>query len=348
MPSRPTFSTVLNSGLPQAVGLCSQDRMAVAAYVNEAQERLVTDPLTPNEGWYGGWMSMLFNVTVTNFTATIIAPREVARIIDIDVCQRPRPIRNQFFEFLQFGIGAQPRPCNKVCNDIRAAFERDNVPLLAPFPTSSPQFIRFYISDLADVGKRVVVQGEDKNGKQVLGTDPITGGATIGEQVTLISPFATTVNEYQQIDGFLKDVTKGPVTVFAVDPVSLTQTEISSMEINETTPSYRQYQLVGIPPHCCNTPLGITQIKAMCRRELVPVINDTDALLITSLPALIEESMAIRFGRMDAPQSVAFEQRHHARAISILNGQLDLYEGKSSTAVSVPLFGSQKLRPNPV
>ena len=348
MPRRLTFSDALNSGLPKAVGLCQQDRADVAAYVNEAQEHLITDPLAPDEGFWGGWAHMRFNVTVTNNTAKITTPREVARIIVLDICNRPRQIRNGFYEYLQFGTGLQPKPCNTACCGTQQAFDRDCVPTLTDFPANAPQFLRFFPTNAADVGKRIVVQGPDKNGIQVLGLDPQTGLAIPGETVFLQFPFSTSVNEYQNVTGLLKDETNGPVQIYTVDPATLAQTLLSSMETNETSASYRQYFLNGLPTHCCNQPLGSVQVDAQCKLDFIPVESDTDPLIIQSIPALIEECQAIRYSRMDSQQAPALEAKHHARAISILNGQLDHYLGKVRTAVNVPIFGSNRLRPQPV
>ena len=348
MPRRPTFADALNSGLPKAVGLCAQDRAEVAAYVNEAEEHLITDPLAPDEGWWGGWAHMRFNVTVTAHTAKITTPREVARLIVMDICNRPRFIRNGFYEYLQFGTGKQPKGCNSLCCQTQQAFERDCVPTLTDFPTSAPQFIRFFPTNAADVGKRIVVQGPDKNGITVLGIDPETGLAIPGETVTLQFPFSTSVNEFQNITGLLKDETVGPVQIFTVDPTSLTQTLLSSMETKETSASYRQYFLNGLSSHCCNQPLGSVQVDAQAKLDFIPVESDTDPLIIQSIPALIEECQSIRYSRMDSPQAPALEQKHHSKAIQLLNGQLDHFEGKVNTAINVPIFGSNRLRRQPV
>ena len=316
--------------------------------MNEAQERLIMDPLAPDEGWYGGWAHMRFNVTVTNHTGKITTPREVARIIVLDICNRPRFIRNGFYEYLQFGTGLQPKPCNTACCATQQVFERDNVPTLTDFPTTSPQFIRLFPTNSADVGKRVVIQGTDKNGITVLGTDPQTGLAIPGETVTLQFPFSTSVNEYQSITGLLKDETNGPVQIFTVDPVSLAQNLLSSMETNETSASYRQYLLNGLPTHCCSQPLGAVQVDAQCRLDFIPVESDTDPLIIQNVSAITEEAQSLRYSRFDSPQAPALEQKHHAKAIALLNGQLDLYLGKVNTAISVPIFGSQPLKRQPV
>ena len=347
MPQRPTFSMALNSTLPQALGKCAQDRSAVAAYVNQAIEQLIADPMAPEEGWYGSFANMVFNVPVSNLTGSIITPREVARIDVLDICNRPRFIRNGFYEYLMFGTGKLPRACNPLCTNVRQAFERDNVPLLAPFPTTGPQTIRLYPSNNADVGKLVQLQGIDQNGKVVYGVDPVTGEAIIGESLALQIPFTTAAFSYQEITGLMKDPTLGPMTVFAVDAAG-DHTQITTMEPDETTAAYRQYFLNGLPAACCNTPQGIVQVQAQVKLDFVPVLNDSDYLLIQSIPALIEECMAIRWSRIDAPQATAKEKTRHAKALSILCGQLDHYYGKTKTAIGMRLFGSDRLRPQPI
>lgn len=344
---RPTFMLARSSGLPGHIGLCAEDISDVAAAVNEAQLSLMIDPEKPDEGWWGGWVKMVFNLTVTNFAAQIVTPRDIATIIVYDVCQRPRPLRNGFYEYLQFGIGERPRACAPFCDRPQQAFERDNVPLLAPFPATGPQRIRVYITNSADVGKRLIVQGTDQNGNIVYGVDTTTGAAILGERVGFTMPFASSAFQYQTITGLLKDVTLGPVLIFAVDSNG-NQTQISSMEPSETSAAYRLFQLDGLPPNCCNTPTGQVQVQAQCKLDFVPVQSDTDYLCIPNIPALDEECQARYFSRIDTTTAAKLEAKHHARAISYLVGQLDHQMGKVRTAISVPLFGSAKLRPNPV
>lgn len=336
-----------SSGLPKHIGLCAEDISDVAAAVNEAQLSLLLDPMKPDEGWWGGWVKMVFNLTVTNFSAQIITPRDIATIIVYDVCQRPRPLRNGFYEFLQFGTGLRPRACAPFCDRPAQAFERDNVPLLVPFPSTGPQQIRIFITNPADVGKRVIVQGPDQNGNTVYGVDTETGAATLGERVGLTLPFANSAFLYQGITGLLKDVTLGPVIIFAVD-ANGNQTQISSMEPSETSAAYRLFQLDGIPPNCCNTPTGQVQVVAQCKLDFIPVQSDTDYLIIPNIPAIDEECQAREYSRDDTQAAAKLEAKHHAKALAYLNGQLDHLQGKVRTAISVPLFGSAKLRPNPV
>lgn len=349
---------VRSSSFPKVLGLCANQISDIAAYVNEAQERLIMDPLTPDEGWWGGWVTMAFNVTVTtNGTcsyAYVVTPREVARLIGIDVCQNPIQIRNGFYEYLQFGKGLQPNTqqcCGIGCGSSPGsgeAFERDNVVTLSAFIGSARQ-LRFYPVDPADVGKRMLVRGNDQNGIPVTGIDVLTQQAISGEYVYLAQPFADTVNFFTPpLTGLDKEITVGRVTVMSLDPVTGVETPLSSMEPGEVTSSYRRYLLNGLPRNCCTGNCGIVAITAQAKLDFVAVISDPDYLLIQSLPALIEEAQAIRYSRMDSPSAANLETKHHTKALSILNGQLDHYEGKTSTSVRVPIFGSDRMRTQPL
>ena len=98
----------------QAVGLCQGNIADIAQIVNSAQERLVNDRGAGDTGWWGSWATMGFNVAAA--APYITLPREVTRLIDVSVCGRPIGIQNQFYEFLQFGIGNQPKTsCNPGC-----------------------------------------------------------------------------------------------------------------------------------------------------------------------------------------------------------------------------------------
>lgn len=348
---RPTLSSALNrKSLTDAIGKCpQQDRGSCVDAVNEAIESLLEDPLQPDEGWWGTWMTMLFNVTPQpDGTAIFTTPFNVSRVIVLDICNRAVFLRNGFYEYLQFGTGHRPKGCCGQSNcrcDVTQGFDRPNVPLLAPFPTSGPQIIRIYPTDARDTGKRFVIQGPDQNGNAVLGTDPTTGTTNIGETLLLNLPFVQSTFHYQNIEGLIKDYTFGPVKIFAVDPVTQAQTQISSMAFNETTASYRQYLLVGLPDKCCNTG-GPVQVYAQAKLDYVPCVADQDYLSLPNLQAIQEECQSRRYSRMDSQTAPSLEDKHHKRALAFLNGQLDKLEGKVRTAINVPIFGSNRLRPS--
>lgn len=319
----------------------------VAVYCNDAQQRLLMDPLTPDEGWWGGWATMNFTASISNGHAYVTTPSEVARLIVMGVCQSPVRIRNGFYEYLQFGSGLQPKTCSTGnCGSAFQGFERDNVVTLSSL-LSTPQKIRIYPTDVRDTGLRVLIQGKDQNGQVILTTDPGTGLSAPGEYIVLQFPFSDSVNQFSTISGLQKDQTYGPLQFFQVDPNTGTEVALSAMEPNEASASYRRYLLNAIPntPLCCGAS-GTVQITAQVRLDFTPVQNETDYLIIQNVPALVEEAQSIRFSRMESANAAQQSALHHVRALSLLNGQLDAMMGKTNTAISVPIFGSNKMRPS--
>lgn len=307
---------------------------------------------------------MVFNVATSQGCGRygyVTTTYDIARLIAVDICNRPVRIRNGFYEFLEFGVGLQPKfnsaCCSNLppgsaaqtsCAQISAAFERDNVATLYDLNTTNPQYVRIYPASAGDAGKRVVVQGADSNGKTIWGIDPNTSSAIQGEVIFLAYPFATSTNQFTGITGILKDQTLEPLTFTQVDVVDTTETALSSMEPAETTASYRRYLINGLPTHCCGQPFGTVQITAQAKLDYIPVQSPQDYLVINNLPALIEEGMALRFSFNDDPTSIQLSELHHRKALQFMFGQLDHIYGKTQTAINVPIWGSNRLTRQPV
>src|SRR5450759_720183 len=109
--NRPTLSRFRAQFPAEAMGLCQADP-AVANYCNDATERLLIDPLCPEEGWAFGWATINLTATVQNHSAYVTVPQDIVRLIVMAVCNQPLRIRNGFWEFLKFGSGLQPKNCN--------------------------------------------------------------------------------------------------------------------------------------------------------------------------------------------------------------------------------------------
>lgn len=327
------------SGMPQAAGLCETDLPRVSSIANEAQQRLLIDPMAPDEGWWGGWAQYAF--TVNPPFDYITTPREVARIILMDVCKKPMKIRNQFYEFLDFGRGYNPKGCvADKCGQQNQAYERESVPTINSFVAGNS--VRAYPLNASDVGKRVLIQGLDANDKIIYGTSVLTGKPILGETIVLDVPFTDTVNTFNTVTAVQKDPTQGDVVFYQVDTFG-NETPLHAMEATEQTGIYRRYFLNGLRSRCCGS--ATQQVLALCKLDFIPAQSDQDYLLIQSVPALIEECMAVRYSRMDTPGSQQMAQAKHARALQLLFGQLDHFLGKFQTAITVPIFGSDRLKP---
>lgn len=344
MPQRLRVLDLRLSRLPKAVGLCASDLPGLLAYLNAAEPRLLYAEEAGEEGWFGTWAEMIFTVRASQPYLT--APRRVARLEYITVCDKPVEIQNQFYEYLRFGNGRLPKACLETCRTpVLRAYSRNNAVLFKDI-SSPPQLVKVYRTDAADIGKRVLIQGLDSNGNNVYEMD---GSERVdGEYLTFADAdtFALSTYQWNALNGIQKDLTDGPVQIFQVDPSTGVETLLSTMEPGEKVASYRRYYFNPVPPVCCVTS-ALTEedvtVSAIVKLDHVPLMVDTDYTVIQNLEAFIEECQAIRYSTMDSIASQQLSQVHHKRAIKLLNGELAHYLGKQQPAVIFAPFGSAPL-----
>lgn len=334
------------SRLPDRLGLCKEDAPQLADYINSAMERLLTCREAGDDGWYGSFAEIGF--TLSRTTPYVTFPREVARVERVDVCGRPVPLQNQFWEYLEFGNGRLPKHHGHHGGDwwpLTQVMTRNNaITFYDLLPT--PQLIQIYStsSDDFDGTHRVLIQGTDAVGNTIYSKDGNT--QVTGIFVTLATPFVTTPIAFATITGIQKDVTSGQIQFFQVDPTTGVSSPLHQMEPSETTALYRRYYFNDLPCNCCHTP-GVSsttvQASAIVKLELIPVSANPDYTLIQSKEAIINECEAIRYEGMDNPTSHQMADRKHIMAVRLLNGELGHRLGIDSPAVNFAPFGSARL-----
>jgi hypothetical protein len=332
------------SRLPQLIGRVPADIAAIAQYANSAQRRLLMCKEAGQEGWWGTWAEMAFN-TITRSTPYLTLPREVARVMALNVCRQPVALRNQFYEYLQFGNGRMPKCINGDNWGVPNVFQRNDVVTFGDFPTSACK-LRVYSTSPNDafLEARIFFQGKDSTGTVIYTTD--NAAQVMGEFVTLGTPFATSLFDFSAVTGIQKDVTQGQIQIFTVDPDTGAETLLHIMEPGETVAGYRRYYFHNLPYNCnCVADLGqnIVEVRAIVKLEPIPVAVDTDYFILTNLEALIEECCAVRYSEMDDPQSKMLEKQKHIAAVQMLGAELVHYLGKDQPAVQFKPFGSAVL-----
>jgi len=343
---------VITSRMPGLVGLCADNVPAIANYVNSAQRRLIYAKEAREEGWWGTWAEVAFNVSQA--TPYITLPREIARLEAINVCNTPVFVRNQWYEYLAFGNGRMPkdnvwRNSNGILTN---AYTRNNV-VTATEMTNSPQFISVYISDAQDAGKRIFISGTDASGNVIYSTDVTTN--VKGVFLTFQVPNVMTAMTLTTLDGIQKDQTVGDVRIYQHDPATGDETLLLTMQPSETTASYRRYYLHNLPRTCCavdelatgcttGTSTSLIQVTALAKLDLIPVQVQTDCLLIQNLEAIIEECQSIRYSEMDEPTAQQLAAIRHKAAIGMLNGEQGHYQGLTNPATAFYPFGFARLR----
>lgn len=325
-----------------SIGYCAGDNDDFIATLNEAQQRLIMDPKQPDEGWWGTWARIAFNVTRED--PYFVTGREVARVTAIDICKMPVVLRNEFWEYLEFGNGQRPSNCceSPMCEEL-LGLDRG---LAITFKELRPpnKRIRVFATDETDFGKRTLISYKDPFGNVFYSQDGFN--RVTGEFLTFASPFADTTRDIESLQGIQKDITNGPVQFHEVDTVTGEMRLILTMEPTETVAGYRRYFVNGLPTTCCAS--ETIQVSALCKLDFIPALLDTDYLLIGNIQALKEECQAIRMSDMDSPVAKRNAERHHMGALSLLFGELDHFVGKERVSIQVPLWNGARLRRQPI
>lgn len=339
------------SRLPPAIGLCRADITTVAQYINSAQQRLIYAKEAGDEGWWGTWAEIAFRVSRGSPYWT--APRDIARLMAVNVCERPIAIHNQLMEYLQFGNGRMPKTYYTCASGINQAYTRNNVPTHVDL-TNPPQLIRVYATDIADVqaSKRILVQGTDTSNNTIYTQDG--ANEVLGEFIAFDTPFASSTYQFNSITGFQKDITSGFIKVYQVDPSTGDEVLLLTMQPSEETASYRRYYFDNLPATCCQSSVPTTTtaqtltLTGLAKLELVPVMTDTDYCLIQNPEALIEECQSIRYSETDTSDGKRMGELAHRNAIRLLMGELNHYLGLDEPAVVFAPFGAARLEYNKI
>lgn len=307
-----TLLQVKNSSIPAAVGIAACDARFVPLVAN-AEQRLV---MGPNKWWNLVWK---YRIAITDGLVTW--PREIASIISIAKCGYGIRIHSEWFEFIESGYGL--RDADAYCGDTDlsecrwdcGAFDRGNACVFSDIvDTGNEKKLKLYTDATADAADTVTVHGLDWDG------NPIT------ETLTLVYPAAvTSTNEFSRIDSIiLPDSFTGPIRLYEYDTVALTQRAIGTYFKGEKCPSYRRSYIGGI----CGDDED-TIITVLAKREFQAAADDTDVLLIGSLPALEEMMMAVRFRQQQNNLAAA---DHEAKAYEILDNEASHYLGQGTVA----------------
>lgn len=348
--------------LPKAIGSCASDLPTIAAYVNRAQERLIN--CGGETGWIGGWQHVAFPISPCYPYFSL--PPEWSRVINMDLCKFPLRIQNEFYEYLEGGIGlqggnhqqawqalGQTPPYgywNRRSNDAVQGFERGmNFPLYRDICPVN-QYVKIYTTNPLDVGKRVLVgPAWDQNNNPIYTLDG--NNQVNGFYLTLGSTSVTSPMIVSRIDGIQKDATFGEVLFKQLDAVSGVEVTLSKFKPWETIPAYRRYYISAVRWYypqspCVTSPNGTSPVpcdltvNALVKLAFTPALLATDFLVIGCIPALIEECKAIRFMDMDAANAPQMAEQYHRRAIKMLQDEMRSALGELQPAVQFSPFGT--------
>lgn len=295
------------SRLSVMAGVCPTDPR-LTQWANNFEDRALAEGR-----WWGA--TALYRFCISS-ACNVVLPREVAVIEAANLNGMPMDtgtIWNPFVRphlpcgsILSSGCG-----CGCGCN---TRFSLQDKNTAASFATTqgTNKKIRVYPTNVADVGKKIIIQGYDSNGIWV--RTSYGGSVQDGEQVTLALPHVDTTTVWgpslnKQCVGapvnVIKDPTSYRVLLYSLSTVDATEIQLARYEPNETNPMYR---VVTIPRfrHSSSCGCSSSTLTAIASLQHIPVTHDTDFLLFQNMAAYQMGVMAEKymeegdFGRFNA------------------------------------------------
>lgn len=278
-----------SSGIPRIAGYCTSDSR-YSDLVNEAVQRLLTK---------GIWWGTFQRYTCCTNSGCLVWPRQFATIEQVAVCNQPVRIRNNWFEFMENGIGLRDGNCNSENGNCRSAcdgmqlFDRGNVCAFADIIGTNKK-IKVYADVAEDAGAKILLQGYDENNNWI--RTEVDGEWVDGEYVTISTTPQTSTKFFRSLTGVQKPLTNGFVRLYEYDTDELTQRAIAIYEWDELIPWYRRSFINGLPTTCCGSDEDCEDVKVtvQAKMEFFPARKDTDYLLIGNIPAIKLSIMALK------------------------------------------------------
>jgi len=345
---RTTLLDAKNEGLPSAIGACPGDARFLLR-LNTAQRRLL------KRGKYWGTFSR-YRLCVTEGCITL--PPQIAALESIAVCGRPIRLHDQWFEFLENGLGTQQCTttngeggCGAGSCCAGDAKYRGRYPTFADVTGVNKQLL--LVCDLnADVGVEVLVLGYDENNNWIR---TVQGGVMAdGEVIALAqSPGTVSSHIFSIITDIQLPVRDGQCWLYSLappyDPGTSDKVMLGNYQYWETRPSYARYYIGGVLSGSGENGCNLTTVDVMAKHDFIPVVKDNDYLVIGNLDALEFMIQALEKYRNAESQAqvgeaIAFEKL----AENELDKELDHYRGSGVvTGITVSDgFGAAENSPN--
>lgn len=307
-----TLGQLKQSELPGHLNLCPDDPRFVER-VNRALEWLFL---------CGSWMGTIRPILLCVRSGCVVAPPFCANIESIHPCDYSGRIESNWYKTLP---GFNPSWREK--GDLWFEYV-DQV--CCSEPICQPRTMRVFATQSSDRGKTITFLGYDVNRQWV--RTRRAGLWQDGETVTMMPPFQDTVTEFTSVTQVVKDVTDGPVRVFAYELATNQMTPFGDYQHWETQPSYQRYRVHNRDrlrdANCRAGHVVEAQIK-LCH---IPVTADADVLPIQNrvgLEMAVQGVKALDDGDLGKADLLLYGDGRNQRigAVPLLNQEIRTQTG---------------------
>ena len=264
----------------------------------------------------GDYPSVVDRYKVSTQNRMLALPYYLDRILGISVNKTGYEMRRPWIEFDQYGPGTQEE-----YTGVDLVLDKEDAPTFLDIPNVDGRTYTLKLDSTGiEVGtERMLIKGFDDNGDWIRSLE--SGSYIDGIYVTIDT---ITSQKFSQVTQIVKDATKGYLTLSARDDLGV-DTVIGEYHPSETNPSYRRYYI----PFLTDTTDAVT-VRIRARKRYVPLVADTDQLLIPNIDAL--ENMIIAQAKRKAQKADEY-QIFKNLAINCLVEEANSYNGKQQSSV---------------
>jgi hypothetical protein len=300
-----TFGEFKHGPASQSSGMDVESRLFMD-YTNWSVRQLLR-----RGNWWGTVQPMLGCVN----GGCAVWPPFVSSVLAINSCGRSVELANRWYSFSKWDSNclALARGCGHNRNSV-VPFD-GTTPVFNQVTNSAGVFLRVYINQESDAGKKIVFFGVDSNG-QIVRSLWDDGLVHEGYQMILSLPLTESTIRFRKVSRVLKDETSDVVRVYQWDGTTLNPDsspailDMAVYQPKERSPDYLQSRMAST---CC------WFFTALVKLSYVPICCDSDVVLIDN-----EEAMAnmIQARRYNEQGNVASSRAYEAEAFRELNFQL--------------------------
>jgi hypothetical protein len=321
---RVTLADLRASRVPEALNIPPTDTR-FAAYVNEATERLLRK---------GHWWGTTAKYAISVMSGYITLPRQIATIEKVSTDHIIKPVRDQWYEFLDNGWGTR----EATTGTEEALFKGRYATISDVVP--SDKKARIYCDLASDAGKKVLILGYDDDGNWIRTTQD--GVVSDGEIIALAqSPGTYSTSKFSAITDVQAPTNlDGQWWLYSHSTVDDTESLLGNYQYDEIRPSYARYFFPALAL-ITETPV---LVEALVKLDFIPVARDTDYCLLGNIPALKRMCMAVKAEEENRfTDALALE----AMAVKSLDEELAHYLGAGYTQ-GINIIGSSIGQNDPI
>lgn len=292
MPFELQVKDVQNDVAIQKISGVRPDSAEFFAYLNEVEKALMNR---------GGWFDLERCVQFCITGHHIVWPEFVGTVLAVHFCGDNVAVsRNKWYSFVSrgqrfgnrnggydrnlglgfgsgFGVGVNNR--DVIIQDSNSR------PCYNDISGGSGRYIRYYITDANDVGKKITIFGRKFGGLPL--QEKENGQTVEGLTLTANNPFVSTFDLVTGIESIVREPTVGPAYLFEYDPACGTLRDIAAYRPGETHPRYRASLILNVPRRtmdaqgCCWTP-----IEALVKLKFIELVHERDFIPVDNLRAV--------------------------------------------------------------